>query len=607
MSRIVRLCTLLLLCVTISGCQLLEREKSDKPSPDWSRGLWVGETYLNSPVGMAVAPDGSRVHLAWSARADEARVIHYRQLDQAATTLVDVDLTLQPGAYRPQLALDGEGGLHLLWLAPLRGVRALYHGRLQEDGQMGGQMTLLSAPNDQVESFHVLTNPPRGLEVFWVVEGKGGYHLGLSPDGTPLDETTLLCPEATSLHAQRDLKETVHLIWDTGKVSFHDIYYATFDPTTKTLGPATRVTHFSEATGDILRGPFLGLDLTHGYVLWSIEHRGQASGSAEAWYAPFPLEAPATVLPQEFLLPVTADGAYETVTTAPFEDFGLLRPPSQLPRAVGAQPQWAWRSFIPVPVSGTPGWSDWVESPVPLPGQQTALIATATLRVQQRMDRKVQPVELLINPEGPKGYALAGRTDAVSLQPRMLMDHQGNSHLTWLDTAGFGRFRIYYATTAPTARAILDTTTPADVVTYSLELAWSVLSSLAFTPIVIVWALPSLLWLGIFYLATAEDNLNVPKTKVAFVVAIALYGLGKFACVPGYLLYVPFYDRIPLEWTGVWVTAVPLAILGTAIAGALLFLRRRDSASLFVGTVATILIDAILTFVIYTPGVLGLV
>ncbi len=606
MNTVVRLAVLAVLCVALAGCQLLEREKSDKPSVDWSRGLWVGEAYLSTPVGMAVAPDGGRVHLAWSARSDETRVIHYRQLDEMAATLVDVDLDLQPGAYKPQLVLDGEENLHILWLAPLEGVRALYHGLLGSDGRLQGESTLLSDQGDNVESFLALANPPRGVEVFWTVEGKGLQHVGLSPDGRPLGDPMTVEPETIVFHAQRDREGRIHLIWDTVQAGMaHDISYAVYDPAMGTLGPAAPIVHFAEGTGDVVRGPFLGLDPAYGYILWSIEHRGQASGTAEAWYAAFPLEAPGPAEAHAFRLPMTTDAVYEPVSGAPLDEFGLRRPYSQLPRAVETQAH--WRNVIRLPVERMRVGSDWVETPMPAPGQHPVLLLSATLRVQERLERQVQPIELFMGPQGPMGYAMAGLTDSVSLYPQLRLDDQGHSHLTWLDTAGFGRFRVYYATTAPAAKAVLDTITPEDMAVRSLDLAWGVIASLAFTPIAIIWALPPLFWLAIFYLTTAEDNLSMPRTKGAFVVAIFLYAVGKFACLPRYLLFVPFYERVPVEWTGAWVTAVPLMILGTAVGITLLFLRHRDTRSLFVATAMTILVDAVLTILIYTPGFLGLI
>jgi hypothetical protein len=415
-----------------------------------------------------------------------------------------------------------------------------------------------------------------------------------------------LQPQAVAFYAQRDREGQIHLIWDVIQVGMaHNISYAVFDPATGALGPATPIIHFSEATGDVVRGPFLGLDATHGYVLWSIEHRGQASGTAEAWYAAFPLETPGPTESHAFLLPMTTDAVYEPVSGAPFDEFGLRRPYSQLPRAVETQAH--WRNVIRLPVERMRVGSDWVETPMPAPGQHPVLLVSATLRVQERLERQVQPIELFMGPEGPIGYAMAGLTDSVSLYPQLRLDERGYSYLTWLDTAGFGHFRVYYATTAPAAKAVLDTTTPEDVAVRSLDLAWGLISSLAFTPIAIVWAVPPLFWLAVFYLTTAEDDLNMPRTKGAFVVAIFLYALGKFACMPRYLLFVPFYERVPLEWTGAWVTAVPLMILGVAMGVTLLFLRQRGTRSLFVATAMTILLDSTLTILIYTPGFLGLI
>ncbi|HID86183.1 MAG TPA: hypothetical protein EYP55_02265 [Anaerolineae bacterium] len=71
---------LLVLLLALGGCGITP-DRSDKPSPDWSRGLRLGVTPVNQPVALQVDEKG-HVHLVWYTRTDEVGRLHYAQLDE---------------------------------------------------------------------------------------------------------------------------------------------------------------------------------------------------------------------------------------------------------------------------------------------------------------------------------------------------------------------------------------------------------------------------------------------------------------------------------------------------------------------------------------------
>ena len=71
------LCAALLLLVLLTGCTM-ESDRTEKPAPDWSRGLILGRTSLRQPVALALDSQ-NHAHLVWTDRG-----LHYTRLDASA-------------------------------------------------------------------------------------------------------------------------------------------------------------------------------------------------------------------------------------------------------------------------------------------------------------------------------------------------------------------------------------------------------------------------------------------------------------------------------------------------------------------------------------------
>ena len=143
------LCVALLLLVLLAGCSM-ESDRTEKPAPDWSRGLILGQTSLRQPVGLAV-DSRQHAHLVWVDRG-----LHYTRLDAEAQVIIDERLDInQPNLRRPQLIVDGEDRIHLAWLSRRGEAQRLYHVVIGASAETGSPL-LLSRENENVTGFLLL-------------------------------------------------------------------------------------------------------------------------------------------------------------------------------------------------------------------------------------------------------------------------------------------------------------------------------------------------------------------------------------------------------------------------------------------------------------------
>jgi len=601
--RLIRYGILLAMLLILGGCNLTS-DRSDKPSPDWSRGLRVGVASVNQPVALQVDGEG-HAHLVWYTKTEEVGKLHYAQLDDQAKVVVERDLDIPlPDPHRPQLLLDRRGNMHLAWLAhedgAEDGAKSLFHFLLGYDGEALSEPTRLSPPTSrgdkggEVEGYQMCLDQEGRVEVFWSAK-EGIVHLRLDERGDVISPPTLIVPQGTDPSAQVDRSGTIHLAWlQEPSPQVKELYYAALKVPDPVEG--IKLTQFGKGVSVVLHGPVLGLDMDNVYIFWSLEQRsGMELGTARLYYVSFPPGQPSHLIPTPIKIPnlepvyIPSQGEYKTHWLAyPLEkwDSNFLAMPS----VVGGQQQ------------------------------RTLNELAVTFNVRVRFGLKAYPDESKQMPIGPgfrpkiqlaiavftkgkmKGYELAAKTGSVSLRPNLVVDPTSNLHLAWIDTAGFGRYDVYYASTSPKAKTWLDRTSPQDVLLKAAELGFGVLSGMALIPLAGFWVLPSLIWAGLFYILVREDELELRRVKVALGIAIALYLGAKLVFPPGFLFYVPFLDQVPPQFSWALVFGVPLLILAVALAAMYAHTRRTEGATLFPTFLVFALTDALLSLAIYAPS-----
>ena len=105
-----------------------------------------------------------------------------------------------------------------------------------------------------------------------------------------------------------------------------------------------------------------------------------------------------------------------------------------------------------------------------------------------------------------------------------------------------------------------------------------------------------------FFIFSGQEYLNQTGAKIAIIVAIIIYIGAKWLLMPGLSAGTPFLYRVPLELATTLVIGVPILILLLAVGGIVLYTRRSEHSTIFVGYLIFALIDGILTVVLYAPG-----
>jgi hypothetical protein len=234
-------------------------------------------------------------------------------------------------------------------------------------------------------------------------------------------------------------------------------------------------------------------------------------------------------------------------------------------------------------------------------GQNEGLGIFVVAQVSTRNQTNTQVAWALFEEGQLKGYQLPSAA-GNALRPEAALDQYGDVHLVWLDTGGFGRYEVYYASTSEEAKANLDRVTLQDRATDLLNALWNLAPALGFfPPVFLLWTALSFAWVCLYYFIRVEGGMERHGSRAALAVAIVLYELSKLFLMPGVLFYVPFIDRVPEGLQIIPVLAIPLLTALTAAAALWFYARRRQYRSLFASYLIFVLTDSLLSLVIYVP------
>jgi hypothetical protein len=191
------------------------------------------------------------------------------------------------------------------------------------------------------------------------------------------------------------------------------------------------------------------------------------------------------------------------------------------------------------------------------------------------------------------------------MKPSVAVDGLGNLHLVWIDTAGFDRYRVTYASTAPEVHKVLNPVTVAEVVSQTLELGFGAVTLLGFLPLYLMWALPAFFVLLVFFLVTQEVHIEQPRARVALWVAVGVHivvvlwsaggaitrlSSGNLPTAPGIVFLV--------RWL------LPLLISGLAVLLMVAYMRRKQHPGIFGCFFVFVLAEAVLYALLYLSPLL---
>lgn len=587
--RAAYLLAILLLASLLAGCQTTP-SRSARASEDWSRGSRVGTASLNVPVAMSIDEDGRGGRFLWVTKDDEDRqILRYARLDAAGNVVFETSLGIPSGrANQPGLTRDAGGVLHATWLARDGDIYRLYHALLDDAGRFVVGPEAVSLPGIPAHSHTGIASTEGGIDVFWgAIEGDtpGLYHARIAADGSVVDASHPLGMVGFDPSAVRARDGSLHLVWkeipDTGRQS---INYGVFDGASRAIVGAHEVVAFGVPTGLVSHRPALGIARGRAYVFWSIERRGGGLTlpAAESRYVSFPLGRPeAAEGPRDVVIPEDNRPDYRRVATT-YHHVGNL--------AGG---------------DGAPRPSTFVYLPAAVAGEQDQLATAFAVQISGRT-KSVMQVALALWDDGEMvGYQIVGQTDSISLRPGIAVDTNSDLHLNWIDTAGFGKYAIYYAATTSEARANLNRLGTDDVIAALFGVAWGLAQAASFFPIALVWLFPPVVVLALYAFIRAEDGLDRAGSRVMLVVGALMYIVTKYLFRPSWLAALPLPRGTPGDVANALLYLAPILIAAVATALTWLYIKRRQYASLLPAFAVFALSDALLTLLVYVPGILA--
>lgn len=560
--------------------------RSPSPGPDWSRGVQVGESSINEPVAFYAAPDGQRIHLAWSRISPEGDSVEYRQVSAAG--VVEREVTLPCAVRSPRrvsLVTDGSDGLIVCYLSGIGAERRLHAAHLSATGEVLAGPEAVSGEELEVDDYSAVAGPA-GVELFWSHNGHGKlglYHVRLDRSGRLLQPSKLIYRGGISPSAQMADDGRVHLAWiHEPDYSEEHVYYAAFDADRRELIDPVELAYFSLGPKATRFGPVLALGQDEVHVAWAWEmlasSAGAAAGEGECQYISFPSGQAAGARPQALNLSPSERLEYEPAQGA--------FPYTQLAPAAGG--------------------SRLVYMPAAANGQHGEAALAVSYEVATRSSSRLQLAAVYLTGDGAKGFQVAGRSTKNVIRPALAADGQSQLHLAWLELAGFRRYRVFYASTSQAARTALGRFGSDDLVNAAYAVTWALMQGVSMFPIGLVWLAVPLAWVIGYYLVKVEGGLERRGPRIALGIAIGLYFLCKFFLLPaGFIGAAPFLDRLPPAIADVYMLALPLAVFAVALGALRVYIRRAEGATLLFGYLLFGSVDALLTLLLYAPGALG--
>ena len=544
-----------------------------RASEEWSRGRVIGTSSVNRPVAIRPAPSGG-VYLIWSNTDDR---LELARVDSNGQVVLDRTLSIAEKGRDPQLQVDGEGRLHLLW-------------REESDGSI--RYVLLDADGDVASPGRVLsramrgrTAPPRliqdaegNLHALWA-DGDGVQWALIGPDGEVKDRRTLFAVDAESATAQMDRDGYLHIAWQRSSgANKQAIEYGVFHPGTGTIAGPERLAEVFLRLGQRVDGPALGLDMDTAYVIWVKEDLREIS--SEARYAYFLIGLPQEQKEKALHL----ERGRDPTGVAPLDGqrSPLLVALSETARSESGrlEPQIALLVLVR---DQTPDFQ------IVGPGEARSLDGPSLLALGPGGGVAWAAGPGWVPTLGTEAEHIVTASNRPSLRPTLAADERFDLHLVWLEPGGFGRYRVVYASTASGVKQAYNALTPWDLADqfFSMVMRLS-LVALAVGPMMILWALLPLTVLTFYYLISGEEDLRAWGPRLVLGGAILLEVALTFIFPPhGRAIGAAFRWGVP---------AGAAVVAGAATA---LSVRRRESNVFFLAFFLFTAIDALLQLILY--------
>lgn len=552
-------------------------------APGWSRAIAVGITHVGDPAPVSFDETGNSYFFVIEGEDEpRPRLLSYSpQMTQNWDVPLPITLTLPD---KPTLFWQ-QGGLNAYWLSN----RALYYARLNAEGDVIIAPTLLSHDEVEIDSYHVMYDQQGNADIWFagVRRAPGLYRLVLSANGV-ISAAALVDPTGFAPQLVLDQNDVVHAIWaqyPPGSSTF-SIYYADYAAGQFQIDLVRHILDISVSPTSIVQGPEIGLDTNNVYLFWTIEVRtGPSTGAIETRYVTFTPGQPETMTAaMPLAAPTTDDLMYET-----WASDGFVAGPRANPNA----PQ-----YTPTSATKDVARSETIASELPL-----ALLNTNVQYEYRQINSQV--AVLYLENGQPTGYQLLSYSTGLARVPFLRADSANHLYLTWLEADEGGGFHVYFASTAPQTKTVLDKLSGNDFMQLLGVTLFGMLSGVVLSPLVVfLWMIAPMVIAGgtLFVQRSYSEDRLTTGTVVSIMLALGAYWVVKQFALPNIFEDVPFQVWIPIIPVGledVLRLGVPIILTLIGVVVAWFATIRRHIVSPLYFMLVFGLVDGVLTMAVY--------
>ncbi|MCR4392631.1 MAG: hypothetical protein NUV94_07755 [Candidatus Acetothermia bacterium] len=565
---------LLCLLAALSGCA---PRKSDPIRSGWSRGLPVAETEVGEAPTLAIAPTGR--WLVWTGQADGDTTFFLSRVDPMGhvTAPSPIPLALDyPHAPRLFATPNGFSLFFLARTAP--GRYRIFVQPLDAHGAPTGAAIPVSPAEQGVDAYAVGTTLT-GFMLVWNAVDAGEWAQALDEEGIPLGPPLHLAERGGAPALAVDGDGWTHVIWlSTPGYERRELMYAKLSADAALAMPPCPLWGGNVSLGAVFSAPTVALDTRWLYALVSVEYRsGLKQGATETHVVAAPLAAPDRAEPFLLSLP---------------EEF-----PEEYPYS------WEGLPLVPLPPQGAHRATD-THTPVAFPGQRDHALVAVGVKVSDGRRSEVQPAVVALKDGAIVGWCPLANTTGWSISPQLRPSPDG-WHAVWSDMHGYGAYRIYYATTAPAERAVLNRVEMADVLHMLLTVLSGFVSGLTMIPLFLMAAVPGLLLVVGHYVFGGEGDLHTWTARILLVLGLSPYVLLKILFTAGLVPTMPFAAWFSSGLARSLALSLPFGLLlvdGGALA---LYWRRSQEPGLLPAWALFVGVDIALTLLVVGPLIAG--
>ena len=574
--RVLFLATAIVIVLSCASCGT-GLQRSETTGSDWSRGVLVGETSNAENVQLALTTQDSPI-LAWVDISTGTKQIRIQTLDKSGTPLADYVVASPNAPSQLTLIPAGNDQFHLVWVS---GQTDLMYALVSVDGTIRAEQTLAEGITDLTCATVPLDEG--AVALLWsgkVQDTASLFYSALSAQGTLRMAPTDLGIEASDIAAALANDGSIQVVWySSPELSRRNVNYGIINAQTGDLEQSSVLTMFAISTGLVARAPAIAIEDESVYVFWTRERRGGGltSPMAETFYAWFPIGDPANATTGQVELPTTREPVYTVAESA----LGLDT----------------------APLEGDISGSSFCYFPNTLQTSQEPVYIAFSVQQVGRTTEIIQIITSVWQNGAPVSYQVAARTTTTSQKPTLAVDSQDDWHLAWIDIGTSSIHQVYYASTSAEAVAYLNKLSLGDIGETVADVIWGLIQSLSFLPMAVVWLFPGLVLISIYMLISAEGDLERSGPRIVLIVSGVLYIVTKYIFRPSWLLDLPVPAFISATMADKIVLFSPAALALLAGVFTAWYVHRKSSASLLAGFAIFALSDAVLTMLLYVPGI----